>query len=247
MVLVLSFGVGLILQAFLICRPFAKNWNPLLPGICGSSKASFLGDGIINVIIDVTMVILPMPMVWRLHMASQKKIALTAVFAVGILYVSAFRHFYFIILTAWNRVCVITIIRIVIAVQFNINDYTYDIAKVSILTDLETYMGMIVACLPTFPPAFKRLYRGKGNSDSRRYISSSVARLRMKGPKIPGSRRLDDLYPLTDLEENGTHNEITGASGKLSDNQSTNKKLMMPPHSEIKIERGWGVRSDEAV
>lgn len=87
MAVVLLFGVGLILEAFLLCQPFAKNWEPLLPGTCGSITASFLADGVINIIIDLAMIILPMPIVWRLQMAPQRKIALTIVFALGILYV----------------------------------------------------------------------------------------------------------------------------------------------------------------
>ena len=87
MAFVLSFGIGLILQAFLICRPFAKNWDPLLPGTCGSSTAVFLAGGIINIVIDLTMIILPMPLVWQLQMSQQRKSALSAVFALGTLYV----------------------------------------------------------------------------------------------------------------------------------------------------------------
>lgn len=86
--LVLSFGVGLILEAFLNCRPFAARWNPLLHDTCGSFKTSLLADGIINIVIDLTIVILPMRLVWRLQKISQqRKIALTIVFALGILYV----------------------------------------------------------------------------------------------------------------------------------------------------------------
>ena len=91
MALVISFGFGATLQAFLICRPFAKNWNPSLPGTCGDSVASFLADGIINLIVDLAVITLPMPMIWRLQMSQQRKIALTIVFALGIMYVNVNR------------------------------------------------------------------------------------------------------------------------------------------------------------
>lgn len=87
MALVLSFGIALIFQAFLLCRPFAKNWDLLLPGTCGSVKESFFSDGIINIVIDLAMIILPIPMVWQLQMSQKRKIALTVVFALGISYV----------------------------------------------------------------------------------------------------------------------------------------------------------------
>ena len=99
--LVLSFGVGLILEAFLKCRPFAAKWDPLLHDTCSSFKTSLLADGIINIVLDLTIVILPMRLVWRLQKISQqRKIALTIVFALGILYVFINLLLHCIILTA---------------------------------------------------------------------------------------------------------------------------------------------------
>lgn len=80
---VISFGIGAILQAFLLCRPFAKNWNPLLPGVCGSSTQTILAEAIINMIIDVAIMILPMPLIWRLQMAQRRKVTLTMIFGLG--------------------------------------------------------------------------------------------------------------------------------------------------------------------
>ena len=144
-----------------------------------------------------------MRMVWRLqHVSKQRKIALTAVFALGILYVFVIRlTIKFHLTHRRHRVCVISIIRVVIAAQFNMNDFTYDIAKASIVTGLEPCIGLIAACLPMFPPVFKRIRRGKAKSDSRNYVSSTVARLRSKDSKKPAFHNIDDGYPLTDVEE----------------------------------------------
>lgn len=101
----------------------------------------------------------------------------------------------------------ISIIRVLIAAQFNINDFTYDIAKASIVTVLEPCMGLITACLPMSPPVFKRILRGK---DSRNYVSSNVARLRSKDSEEPVFLKIEDQHSLTDLEELRTHNDITG-------------------------------------
>ena len=84
---VISFGLGIILQAFLICRPFAKNWDPLLPGVCGSISQATLAEAIINMIIDLAIIISPMPVVWRLQMSLWRKLALTIIFGLGFMYV----------------------------------------------------------------------------------------------------------------------------------------------------------------
>ena len=84
---IISFGIGTILQAFLLCRPFAKNWDPLLPGVCGSSAETILAEAIINMIVDVAIILLPMPLIWQLQMAQRKKVALTIIFGLGLVYV----------------------------------------------------------------------------------------------------------------------------------------------------------------
>ncbi|CAF9925205.1 hypothetical protein IMSHALPRED_006410 [Imshaugia aleurites] len=233
MALVLSFGIGLNLQAFLICRPFAKNWNRLLPGTCGPVTAPFLADSSINILMDLAIVVLPMPVVWQLQMVQKRKIALTIVFALGVL------------------VCVVALIRVVLIARLNIDDYLYDFTKITIVTDLEICLGIIVACMPMFPPTLKRMLRGKKDpSLFRRHMSSGVALMRPKNPHMPAFHRIDDLYPLTDLDEMRTWNEICGTDGKpdsLVDDPDSDAKLEMHPRSTIKIKKGWEVRSGEAV
>ena len=141
----------------------------------------------------------------------------------------------------------VSIIRVVIAAQFDMNDFTYDIAKASIVTGLEPCMGLLAACLPMFPPLFKRIRRGKENPDPRNNISSTVARLRSMKPAF---HNMDDRYPLTNLEELGTQNDITGPDSKpesLFEDQNTNVKLESYPYSTMKIKKDWEVGSDEAV
>lgn len=108
----------------------------------------------------------------------------------------------------------ITIIRVVIAVQFNIEDVTYDIAKASIVISLEPSMGLIVACMPMLPPTFKKMLHGKQKLDSRNYLFNTVARLRVQNPKKSVFHKLDDSCPLTDLEEPRIRDDITGPDGK---------------------------------
>lgn len=80
----ISFGIGNTLMAFLTCRPFAKNWDPLLPGVCGSTIDALLATSIVNLNVDLIILILPMPMIWRLQMAARRKIALTITFGLGL-------------------------------------------------------------------------------------------------------------------------------------------------------------------
>ena len=144
----------------------------------------------------------------------------------------------------------ISIIRVVIAAQFNMNDFTYDIAKASIVTGLEPCIGLIAACLPMFPPTLRKIRDGKKSLDSRDYVSGTVARLRSINSKKPAFRTMEDQYPLTDLEELEIQNEVAGPDSmpdSLIDDYNRNTKSEMYAQSTIKIGEYGEVRSNEAV
>ena len=78
--------VAVLLEVGLLCRPFEYNWNKYIPGTCGNTTQAYEAVGILNLFADLTIIILPMPVLWRLQLPVAKKVALTFVFGVGILY-----------------------------------------------------------------------------------------------------------------------------------------------------------------
>ena len=68
------------------CIPRERIWNPFVSsGYCYSPYTTEKASGVFNVISDFTILVLPLPSVWRLQMSIRKKLSTTAVFAVGIL------------------------------------------------------------------------------------------------------------------------------------------------------------------
>lgn len=66
-----AFGAATILGATLNCQPIAFNWNRSIPGgYCGDEKALDLFIGVFNLLMDVTVVVLPLPVLWGLQMVS---------------------------------------------------------------------------------------------------------------------------------------------------------------------------------
>ena len=83
-----AFGAATILGACLICQPFSFNWDQSIPGgYCGDQVAFELFIGIVNLLLDVTVVVLPMPVLWRLQMAMHRKAVLSGIFGLGVMYV----------------------------------------------------------------------------------------------------------------------------------------------------------------
>ena len=84
-----AFGAATILGACLICLPIAYNWDhSIAGGHCGNQKSLDLFIGIFNLLMDVTVVVLPMPVLWGLQMAVGRKIVLSMMFGLGVMYVS---------------------------------------------------------------------------------------------------------------------------------------------------------------
>jgi hypothetical protein len=76
------------LVALLFCIPLAANWDRTIPDAkCGSLAAESISVGTINLLIDVSIIVLPMPVLWNLQLPVRKKIGLTAIFGIGALYV----------------------------------------------------------------------------------------------------------------------------------------------------------------
>ena len=83
-----AFGAATVLGATLICHPISFNWDPSTPGgYCGDQKSLDLFIGIFNLLMDVTVVVLPMPVLWGLQMAVAKKLTLSGMFGLGVMYV----------------------------------------------------------------------------------------------------------------------------------------------------------------
>lgn len=83
---VMLFCIGHIIVISLECRPIEKQWNKTLKtGHCTDLFKRELGDAFINMILDLGIVVLPMPVLWMLQMPTRTKLQISATFGLGIL------------------------------------------------------------------------------------------------------------------------------------------------------------------
>lgn len=80
-------AVGTILAASLVCQPFSMNWETISGGSCGDQVLWFIISGSINLTMNVAVIILPLPALYKLRLGIYKKLALVALFSLGFLYV----------------------------------------------------------------------------------------------------------------------------------------------------------------
>ena len=83
---ILATWISETIVCFASCQPFAYRWDKTIPsGHCIDKKAFYTWGSLPNVITDIAMLILPLPIVYRLQMPRKAKTGLYVVFTVGLL------------------------------------------------------------------------------------------------------------------------------------------------------------------
>ena len=62
------------------CTPMRKAWLPQTPGHCGYANHWLIGSTISSVLIDVHIMLLPVPVLWSLHTGRPRKLILIGFF-----------------------------------------------------------------------------------------------------------------------------------------------------------------------
>ncbi|KAH1850236.1 hypothetical protein KXW75_006808, partial [Aspergillus fumigatus] len=136
---IVAWAIATILAGCLICRPFAFNWDQTIPGgSCGDQVTSFTATGVINLVTDVVVLVTPMPSLYRLQMATYKKVTLITVFGLGVV------------------TCVISALRISVLSSMDFTDITYTIPRANIFSGLEPCLAVVLASVPMMRPLLGR-------------------------------------------------------------------------------------------
>ncbi|QKX61575.1 uncharacterized protein TRUGW13939_08727 [Talaromyces rugulosus] len=123
------------------------HWAPLsdVENQCGDPLAPELGLVISDLITDLMVLALPLPIIWRLRVSTARKISITLVFIVGLIAIAAS----------------ITRMAIYIIVSYRSFSSGYDIDQ-TVTTMLwwsmvEACLGLITSCLPVLSPLLRKV------------------------------------------------------------------------------------------
>ncbi|KAM0794235.1 hypothetical protein BDR22DRAFT_895349 [Usnea florida] len=135
---IFSYSVIYLFLNIFMCDPREKLWDPLIStGHCYNTSASWESSGILNVVSDFAILLLPMPCLWRLQIPMRNKILIMGVFATGLL------------------ACVTSIVRTYYTYQISrSSDETYKLQLMGLWGWAELTIGIIVGCLPVMPKLF---------------------------------------------------------------------------------------------
>ncbi|KAI0595078.1 hypothetical protein F4775DRAFT_571343 [Biscogniauxia sp. FL1348] len=136
-----------VLIGLLVCRPIQKNWDPTVEGTCGNQIAAYTAVSVYNVIIDIVMCVMPLPMIYKLQLKAPYKLALFGIFGISIVTIT------------------FAVLRLMSFKTLDFTDFAYTVPEVILWTYAEVGVVILVACSPLLRPIFDRVFR--------RFISSA--------------------------------------------------------------------------
>ncbi|PWY95944.1 hypothetical protein BO94DRAFT_581099 [Aspergillus sclerotioniger CBS 115572] len=135
--LTISYPIIIWVTMATACRPTSYFWTQFsgATGSCIDTNTFFLALGIINMLNDVIVLLIPFPQIAKLHMNRRKKLAISGILAVGVV------------------ACIASIARISAVDEFTKRtDITWTLGPVFIWSTVEPGLSIVCACLPHLAP-----------------------------------------------------------------------------------------------
>ncbi|KAL1306841.1 hypothetical protein AAFC00_005497 [Neodothiora populina] len=135
-------GFYSVFATIFMCAPVSYFWKPEREeGHCLDRNAVWFANASLNIITDVAIFILPMPVLHQLHLPKRQRYALMGVFGLG-----AF-------------VCVTSMVRLkALYTISNSQDVTWDNGSAAAWSSLEVNVGIVCASLPTLRKSISRFF-----------------------------------------------------------------------------------------
>ncbi|KAI9035645.1 Phosphotransferase enzyme family protein [Aspergillus affinis] len=135
---VCMWGIAVFLLTLLQCVPTRGLWDHSIDASCNVDSQKFLfAISIPNILIDVTLLVLPVPYILKLNTSSNHKKAIMSMFLLG------------------GFVCIASIVRLVsVMTQGTDADVSWNWVNQAIWATVEADLAIVSACLPVLRPVW---------------------------------------------------------------------------------------------
>ncbi|OQE07299.1 hypothetical protein PENVUL_c014G06978 [Penicillium vulpinum] len=181
-----GYSFALVFALIFACNAVAMTWDlSITEGTCISREGLYIATAVTNIVTDLALILLPIPLVVGLQMPGIQKVYLLLVFIIGCATV------------------VTSILRLATLVPFlTASDITHDLAWPQLWINVEANLIVICPCLPSLRQLMRYHapgWMGEAGSSARRYFTPNSASASRNRFKATGSRQLDEVA----LTENG--------------------------------------------
>lgn len=153
---VLALAAAFVLTAIFLCIPIRSFWD-FSPGHCIAVDKFFLACGSLSCAQDFLIMLLPVPLLWRLSTTKEQKMILTGIFLVA------------------GFVCIVAIVRLVVLSRLNKADITWNYVNATVWTSCEAAMGVVSTCLPSLRPLWSFVWKGSCCGRTRKSTQGSTS------------------------------------------------------------------------
>ncbi|KAF4625633.1 hypothetical protein G7Y89_g12532 [Cudoniella acicularis] len=139
--IILVYGLQTLLCSILACIPVSGFWLINEPSKCIDKKFQWFFNASFNILTDLLILSLPIPVLLNIQLPTKQKLLLTFVFALG------------------GFVCLISILRLRSLYVLSVStDPTFDNLDAGMWSAIEVNMGIICASLQTIRPIIARMF-----------------------------------------------------------------------------------------
>ena len=224
-------GLAIFFAGLFHCVPIEFGWDPNVKGgVCYVSvRELYITANLLNLFGDLGIVILPIPLIWSLHMNKKTKAAVSGMFLLGglsVFPISAIQHAASPLIAFLHSVTIINLIKLNSILVIKRTDFTclgptltlvpcrpHAFANLTLLfsgtnvpiaiwTHAEICLGIVSACLPCYRPLFRSI--GEAFSTNRSGKGSGAAgALQQRSGHKSGSHGTDAYNSLGEGKDQG--------------------------------------------
>ncbi|CAH0055866.1 unnamed protein product [Clonostachys solani] len=149
----IALAIQVILSSNLQCIPLSHTWDPSQHGTCMNYGAEALVAYIINIVTDLVILVMPLPVVLKLKTSKSTRRGLFVVFCAG------------------GSACIVSIVQLrYITNQGSTADASWDNMPSVILADVEIMVGFLATSIAIYRPLYQFVFRGSRLTSSQGYI-----------------------------------------------------------------------------
>ncbi|KAJ4386631.1 hypothetical protein N0V93_009529 [Gnomoniopsis smithogilvyi] len=242
MAVIAAWQIGQVFIQIFACNPVAKSWDMSIEGTCQPISVMRNMNASANIVSDFMILLLPLPIIWRLELPLRQRLALGGIFCLGFF------------------TCIIAILRITVT-GGTVSDPSWQTSNIVAWTTAEVMTGVIIASLSTLRPLIGRYVPGwatrtggtsRGASYKLKTFSSTIgSNVDRKSTFYARPRRISGGAWL-DVEEEVEQEqaELVGKYGGVS------LRYPMPPRlgpgmarsvGSIRVTKEWSVEANKPV
>lgn len=129
-IFIICWGIGITVTLLLVCRPLNAYWDSNVTGKCLDLVTFTYFTNITNLITDLWIFLIPVPVIWHLQLQTKKKLLLCFIFSIGL------------------GTCIVSSIRLTVVLGHGDPDFTWSYVPLGAYSVFEPLGGILSTNLP---------------------------------------------------------------------------------------------------